>query len=305
MQLTTAELMGGLGNQLFQIFAVLAYSLKYKLPFYFSAEPIQQGQRKQTYWQTSLLRTLKPFVKNPPNNPPPTILYERGFHYQALPFYEQEHIKFFGYFQSYKYFVEQQPIIYRLLKLKETQEQIKARTPYPYEKNLIAVHFRLGDYVQLPNHHPVMPLEYYTKALIQMEQDQAKAKQDQAKAKQDQAKAKQDQAKAEQHILYFCEQDDQTYVEKQFIQPLQNHPQLQGKFTFQCIDHTLADWEQMVVMSLCKHHVIANSTFSWWGAYLEMGAAPHVYYPATWFGPAMGDKNMADLFPPQWQKITI
>jgi len=36
-----------------------------------------------------------------------------------------------------------------------------------------------------------------------------------------------------------------------------------------------------------------------------VGAAPQVYYPTTWFGPAMGQKNMADLFPPHWRKINV
>jgi hypothetical protein len=101
-------------------------------------------------------------------------------------------------------------------------------------------------------------------------------------------------------------------VETQFIQQLQ--AQFKDKFTFQCIDHSLADWEQVIVMSLCKHHIIANSTFSWWGAYLVGGCPPEpplegtvskIFYPSIWFGPAVGYKNMADLFPPYWQIINI
>ena len=295
MQLTTTEIMGGLGNQLFQIFNLLAYSLRHRIPFYFSQEPIQHGQRKQTYWYTLLLQALKPFVKfSPINNP--ILLHEREFHYQSIPFYDQDHMKLFGYYQSFKYFQDQEANIYKLIKLHETQSAIKEKTNYAYARTL-AVHFRVGDYVQLPNHHPLMPLNSYTKALEQFLKDQAQA------------------ASAEPwHILYFCEQNDQTYVETQLIHPLQTHSPFHGKFTFQCIDHNLADWEQLIVMSLCQHHIIANSTFSWWGAYLAgsnragqegMEACHQVYYPTTWFGPAIGYKNMDDLFPPHWHKILI
>jgi len=342
MQHTTAEIMGGLGNQLFQIFALLAYALHYKVPFYFSPAPIQHGQRKQTYWHTPLLRALYSFVKTPPTTPSIT-LREQGFHFQPIPFYEQVHIKLFGYFQSYKYFQAQEATICRLLRLKETQAAVKEKTHYNYEKTL-AVHFRVGDYVQLPNHHPLMTMEYYTKALTQFLQDIRSSKQISPALCETLEQAQQaEQTQQMWHILYFCEQNDQAYVETQFIQKLQH--EFQGQFTFQCIDHQFPDWEQMIVMSLCKHHIIANSTFSWWGAYLGgtppttpaslqpnasapcdesllggvralphkedlrglggVGACPQVYYPTTWFGPAMGYKNMADLFPPHWQKINV
>lgn len=322
MPYTTAEIMGGLGNQLFQIFALMAYSLQHKTPFYFSNDPIQHGQRKKTYWQTPLLQSLQPFVKAPPTTQPLSTINERGFHYDPLPFYEAIHVKLFGYFQSYKYFHDQQAQIYKLLKLPETQAQLKAKTPYDYT-NLISLHFRVGDYVNLPECHPLMPLAYYKEALTRFLQDQNPALCETL----EEAK----QCQTPWQILYFCEENDQPYVETQFIKPLQAHPLFQGKFRFQCIDHTLADWEQVIVMSLCQHHIIANSTFSWWGAYLRLGgvppmtptsasaenegvgltqnggvgACPHVYYPSRWFGPAMGNKNIADLFPPHWQQINI
>jgi len=293
---TTTEIMGGLGNQLFQIFNLMAYSFRHNTHFYFSEEPIKHGERKTTYWSTPFLQALNYFVKQQPTtmqNQAPLIYHERNFHYQALPApppsinETNQTIKFFGYFQSYKYFEDQQDIIYKFIRLRETQAYIREKTKQPHYgydyENTVALHFRVGDYKNLPNHHPLMTLEYYTEALSQL----------------------MGASSASHNVLYFCEQADQAYVQEKMIQPLQQNPLFQNKFTFQCIDHNLSDWEQLIVMSLCRHHIIANSTFSWWGAYFNNNINKKVYYPALWFGPAVGNNNMDDLFPVAWTKIIV
>lgn len=287
----STEIMGGLGNQLFQIFNTISYSLRHKVPFYFPDEPIKNGQRKKTYWDTPLLQTLNPFIKAST----PSLTYnERQFHYQAIPPPPPPPLKLFGYFQSYKYFQDQQEEIYKLIRLTQSQSIIKEKTqqpPYNYNyandnnSNLIAIHFRVGDYKNLPNHHPLMTLEYYTEALKQLLDNSGEST---------------------HNILYFCEEADQDYVQKQMILPLKANPLFTNKIgSYQCINHKLEDWEQVLVMSLCQKHIIANSTFSWWGAYLSEENKQEVYYPTTWFGPAMGNKNMSDFFPPHWHKINV
>ena len=82
---------------------------------------------------------------------------------------------------------------------------------------------------------------------------------------------------------------------------------IKEKFTeleFIMCNHKLQDWEQMLQMSLCKHNIIANSTFSWWGAYLNNNKDKIVCIPQKWFGPAI-KHNQKDLYLPEWSIINI
>ena len=73
---------------------------------------------------------------------------------------------------------------------------------------------------------------------------------------------------------------------------------------FQKVGNDIEDWKQLLMMSMCSHHIIANSTFSWWGAYLNKSTDKIVCYPTHWFGPKLKDiNNTKDLFPTDWIKI--
>ena len=108
--------------------------------------------------------------------------------------------------------------------------------------------------------------------------------------------------KKDWNVLYVCEEEDILSVNKTInalgvIFPLMTFLKLDGNH--------LDDWEQMLAMSICRHQIIANSTFSWFGAYFNTRPTKNVYYPNTWFGPAQGTKNMNDLCPDEWHKIIV
>ena len=264
--------MGGLGNQLFQIFALLSYSISNNIPFYIENKAIQNGPRKKVYWD-NILQKLKIFLKQPLQNIP--LLREPHFHYVQLPLVPSNiNVKLFGYFQSYKYFNHNRETILTLLAMNEMKREIKNKTIYINYENTVSMHFRVGDYKDIQQHHPLMTIEYYTNALHSLIKDTSKD---------------------DWNILYYCEDDDIEYV-KSKIQELQGIS-IFNKLSFVKIDSQLDDWEQMLTMALCKHNIIANSTFSWWGAYLNENKDKQVYYPSMWFGPAQGNKNLKDLFP--------
>ena len=292
---TTIEIMGGLGNQLFQIFTLISYSINSKKPFYFENKPIMWGERKKYYWDTLLLNKLKGFIKTPlQQDQQQHIVYQEPFfHYAPIPHTKDNtaNIKLHGYFQSYKYFEEHKELIFKMINLKESQKQIKEKVKHisSYE-NVVSLHFRVGDYAHQPQNHPLMPVEYYEKALEQLIDD---------------TNGKQDWI-----ILYFCEENDLVYVNEK-IHTLKENMKFK-ELTFMKVPGQLDDWEQILLMSLCEHHIIANSTFSWWGAYFR-GVSPEtpykikmVYYPNKWFGSALGDKKMEDLFLEEgWKKIRV
>ena len=282
---TTIDIMGGLGNQLFQIFTLISYSIKSRKLFYFENKPITNGDRKKYYWDTPLLNKLKGFIKQPAQvqTQARAVIYrEPFFHYTPIPHLNQN-VKLFGYFQTEKYFQEHKELIFRIINLKNTQQQIKEKVaPYlpttAFEK-FVSLHFRVGDYAHQPQNHPLMPVEYYERALEQLLVDTGKNA---------------------WIVLYFCEENDIAYVTEKINYLKQNEKF--KELIFIKVPSILDDWEQMILMSVCKHHIIANSTFSWWGAYFS-GTEESPYYPTEWFGPRLADKKLNDFFPSGWKKV--
>ena len=275
----TAELMGGLGNQLFQIFATIAYSLTNKIPFKFTSkiERIICGERKIVYWN-NFLSNLSEFVYDESFNLP--IYKERKFTYEELPTKNipQHGFKLFGYFQNEKYFKSQYENIIKFIGLRKQQEKIIV------PENCISLHFRIGDFVlqQFKDAHPLMPIEYYINALNKILFSNTFEK-------------------SIWNVLYFCEKQDNDTVNKKITILKEKFPQL----TFIKANDEKEDWEQMLMMSCCKHNIIANSTFSWWGAYFNGNKDKIVCYPSVWFGPKLADKDTSDLCPNSWELISI
>jgi hypothetical protein len=286
----SCHLMGGLGNQLFQIFTTISYGMDAGRVIVFPFTPgITTGPyQRPTYWNNFLKSLLLFTTNNPTNKFTNEALYsfpvinEHGFTYNKIPHaINNPVILLHGYFQSYKYFKHNQATLFSMIKL--DQWHIDIRREYFSGENAagvnVSMHFRIGDYQQIQHAHPVLPYQYYVNAIREM------------RGRLGQSNIR---------ILYFCEAPDRHIIEP-FI------TKLKSKFEdikFVNIDSTIPDWKQMLMMSCCDHNIIANSTFSWWGAYLNRNPDKIVCYPNKWFGPALANKPTDDLFPPEWYKIS-
>lgn len=61
------------------------------------------------------------------------------------------------------------------------------------------------------------------------------------------------------------------------------------------------DWIDLQLMSFCDYHILSNSTYSWWGAFLSFDPEP--IYPWPWLGPALKYVDASLMFPPRWRRL--
>ena len=158
-------------------------------------------------------------------------------------------INMHGYFQDERYFKHCEDKIRNEFSFKEdirakANENLKKIRSFPDEK-LTSVHVRRGDYLKLSDVHPPCSLEYYKSAFdISSVLDETK-------------------------FLVFS--DDIEWCKENFTE---------HDMTFCSVNDS---YTEMCMMTLCDHHIIANSSFSWWGAWLGHNKQKTVIAPKTWF----------------------
>lgn len=303
-------LSGGLGNQLFQIFATISQSCNSSRKFIFPYEKNTPGMTyRHTYWDNFLLG-LKPFTTiQASNGTSNNDIYNRfakihhmQHHYQSITLPDVD-VCLIGYFQSYKYFENYKNVIFSMIKLTQQKLELlekleKTSITIAYDTSnetkrkftthnntdtyTISMHFRIGDYLSVSDCHPVLGFDYYKtsleKIISRLEND--------------------DQIEfSTLKVFVFYEIEDKVHVNK-IINELQNiHPYIE--FIMNISDHLKEDWQQLLLMSCCHSNIIANSTFSWWGAYFNE-EVDYVIYPKMWFGPRLAQHQMHSMFPSKW-----
>jgi hypothetical protein len=288
-------LQGGLGNQMFQYAIARALSEHYQSSFlldrsWFDLPQIETTPRPyqlkflkiQEVGQTTvgfpkrpkrLKRLLQQFLSFGP------IVYYQGnaFEYDAellnLDGLGQRDLFLFGYWQAFPYL---EPIKMILQQEFKTQQPISAHYQ-SYLKQIgssesVMLHIRRGDYVNSPSaakFHGALTLSYYQQAIEELLLNKPNA-----------------------HFFIFS--DDLPWAKEALPKDLQ--------ITF--VENALqadAAAQELQLMYACKHHIIANSSLSWWGAWLKQDCGGFVFAPNRWISDSSLD--LSTLLPAHWQKI--
>jgi hypothetical protein len=171
-----------------------------------------------------------------------------------------DNVSLYGYFQTERYFKHIEDEIRSSFTFKEEimDHVIKNFTDMFDNTSVISLHIRRTDYLKY-THHPILNMEYYQTALNEL---------------------------PDLPVLVFS--DDIDWCKEQDF--------LSGDRFYHSEENSTA--VDLCLQSLCSYHIIANSSYSWWGAYLANSKT--VYAPKNWFGPPL-THNTKDLYPEGWK----
>ena len=181
----------------------------------------------------------------------------------------KKNIYFEGYFQTEKYFKIFRKELLKDFSLKtELNDKNKKMLEQIKSTNAISLHVRHGDYLNLQNHFKICSLDYYKNAINLIIQ------------------------KVENPHFYIFS-DDIDWVRKNF--------NLNHHITIVDINSSNEGYFDLELMKNCKHNITANSSFSWWGAWLNENPDKIVITPKTWF--VNGDEERIDRIPEDWIEL--
>lgn len=172
-----------------------------------------------------------------------------------------------GYWQSEKYFGDYSDIIRSDFIFPELDNKNQLLASEIRSSYSISLHVRMGDYVNHPLHGGICTLEYYKKA-IKIIKENVKTP------------------------VFFIFSND--------IEWCRSNLDIE-KVVYVSGNDGENSYRDMQLMSLCKHNIIANSSFSWWGAWLNNNLKKMVIAPKKWFNDST--INVSDLLPDEWIRI--
>lgn len=288
------RLIGGLGNQLFQYAAGRAIAERHNVPLKLDASEYGKTPKRKyalNNFQISASLATASEVKHLTNSNGngmrrrltkfyqgylpyyrQSVFVERCFQFDPNLFRARREVYLIGYWQSERYFESIAPLLREELRLSaQPDPDNKAMATQIEQTESVSVHIRRGDYVSdvnIAQRHGSCSLAYYQEAVERI-------------------------ARAVAFPEVFVFSDDIEWARRNL--------RLDHPVVYVSHNGEARNYEDLRLMRLCKHHIIANSSFSWWGAWLSENAEKKVIAPRKWFNDAHHDTS--DLIPDEWIKI--
>lgn len=272
--------MGRLGNQMFQFASSVGIAEKKGTKAFFPIEnchrvspngPIDPKTGLKTQVKCDLLDCFQipseyfvPFSAISPS----AIYHEGDLKFDPEVYNLPDNTDLSGYFQTEKYFSFIREKILDVFSFKWEIEKVAIDywmseiVPFLGDSSSVSIHVRRGDYTLYPDHHPPCSKEYYESAISLFEGD----------------------------FKFVVFSDDIEWCRENF----------KGEKFF-CVD-TGSPYVDLKIMTMCKNHINANSSFSWWGSWLNPKSDKRVVCPSRWFGPAIS-KDVSDVYCEGWEVI--
>ena len=265
MKIIVVKIMGGLGNQLFQYALGRAHSLKTGRKLFLDTSWYNSQNKRKFLLDNFNLRVdianeriINNFISNKRRlllkfllNQHRMIYEEELFNFDSSIFQLKGNIYLNGYWQNENYFLDHRKTIVHDFKLKNhLSNENDSILDDVKNSNSVSIHIRRGDIAEdskLNEKIGTVPLNYYKKAVD-------------------------DISKYHDNLKFFIFSDNITWTKKNF-KINQNHSYVADN----------SPQYDMFLMINCKHNIIANSTYSWWGAWLNENTNKKIYAPKIWF----------------------
>ena len=191
------------------------------------------------------------------------VIQEQGFHFNEDLFNScPDNVSLYGFFQTEKYFKHIEDEIRQDFKFNSSiQGECEPIVDEVLDQSPIALHIRRGDFLINSGNHHNLSLEWYEEALSKFDPDR--------------------------EVVLFT--DDPFWACSQELFKPDRFLLSEGN----------SSYHDLYLMTQCSDFIIANSTFSWWGAWLANTG--RVIAPSKWFGPNNAHLNTKDLYPSGWE----
>jgi hypothetical protein len=296
-----ARIRGGLGNQLFQYAAARALAWHNDVPLKLDLYTYSKNKyRKYELDQLNIDATIasrEEVHQFTGRNPLIRYLNKRENYLRCPSVLAQPHYHFFedffsvnvpvylsGYWNSFKYFAPYKKEIINQFTMRDSPPKSFLRWKQKIESGeSVAIHIRRGDYVSNQAFHSffgALPLAYYRKAVNEILMKAPSSK-------------------------FYVFSDDLEWCKKNL--------EFLSNAEFVAHETSVTAFTDLLLMAQCQHQIIANSTYSWWGAWLNNNANKIVVAPEQWFAKKFNDApetpyatryyNTKDLLPESWIKL--